>query len=64
MANEFSFSTFPSSKLEALAFLYLKNQDISQLSPEELLEKYNETYEKLREHNKTLRASKRQMSTY
>lgn len=62
MDSEFNFSTFPASKLEALAFLYLKNQDISQLSPEELLEKYNETYEKLREHNKVLR--NQQMSMY
>ena len=41
---------FPSDKLEALALLYVENiNNISSLSPESLLKKYNRAYEKLRE---------------
>lgn len=43
---------FPKNKLEALALLYLQNQDLSGISPEELLNKYEETYEKLHEQDK------------
>ena len=40
---------FPSDKLEALALLYVENiNNISSLSPESLLKKYNSAYEKLR----------------
>ena len=42
--------SFPSNKLEALALLYVENlNNISSLSPESLLNKYNIAYEKLRE---------------
>lgn len=41
--------SFPSNKLEALALLYVENiNNISSLSPESLLKKYNSAYEKLR----------------
>ena len=41
--------SFPSDKLEALALLYVENiNNISSLSPESLLKKYNSAYEKLR----------------
>lgn len=39
---------FPSNKFEALAMLYLENQDLSDLSPSELLAKYNEVYEEIK----------------
>ena len=42
--------SFPSNKLEALALLYVENiNNISSLSPESLLKKYNSAYEKIRE---------------
>lgn len=37
-----SADTFPSNRSEALAMLYLKNQDLSSISPEELVHKYLE----------------------
>jgi hypothetical protein len=41
--------TFPSSKFEALTMLYLQNQDLSSFSPEDLVIKYKETYERIRQ---------------
>lgn len=42
--------SFPSDKFEALALLYVENlNNISSLSPESLLKKYNSAYEKIRE---------------
>jgi hypothetical protein len=34
--------------------LYLQQQDLSELSPEELLEEYLKTIEKIKAHNKEL----------
>lgn len=48
-------STFPATKLEALTMLYLENQDLSSLTPEKLLDLYDETYEKISEHCKEKR---------
>lgn len=39
-----------SEQLEALTMLFLQNQDLSQLTPEQVLDKYYETYEKLKTH--------------
>lgn len=45
--------TFPRSEVEALAMLYVKSQDLSGVTPAEMLEMYqsarNEIYEKLEE---------------
>ena len=43
---------FPRDEIEALAMLYVKNQDLSDLSPEELFDKYQEAYNKIKAHNK------------
>ena len=41
---------FPSDKFEALALLYVENlKNISAFSPEGLLKKYNNAYDRLRE---------------
>ena len=41
--------SFPSNKLEALAFLHVeKLNNVSSLAPEGLLNEYNEGYERLR----------------
>lgn len=39
---------FPSSKYEALAMLYVQNQDISKMSPEELFKLYQQTVQSIR----------------
>ena len=56
--SDINLSTFPSSKYEALTMLYLQNQDLSGLTPEELLEKYQETYDKIYAHRKEVRRTK------
>lgn len=48
--SDINLSTFPSNRIEALTMLYLQNQDFSDITPEKLLEKYLETYERIREH--------------
>ena len=50
MANEVRLSTFPSDKYEALALLYIQQQDLSKLSPEEIYDKYVETKDKIRKY--------------
>ena len=57
-----AFHTFPKDKFDALTMLYLKNQDVSELSPEELLDKYDETYERIKNYYKEKR--KNQKSTF
>lgn len=50
MSNEkITLETFPSSRIEALTMLYLQNQDLSSITPEELVTKYNETYAKIKQ---------------
>ena len=50
--NDIDLSTFPSNKFEALTMLYLRNQDLTGFTPEELRDKYYEVYSKIRNHNK------------
>ena len=48
-ANEIKL--FPADKYEALTMLYLQNQDLSGLSPEELLDKYNDAHNRIKKGN-------------
>ena len=47
MPQESKQPCFPSNKYEALAMLYLQNQNLSGFTPEELAGKYQEAYEKI-----------------
>lgn len=47
MSRDLNIPLFPATKLEALAMLYLQNQDLYNISPEELLIKYNDVYKEL-----------------
>ena len=49
--NDSKISTFPRDKHEALAMLYLQSQDLSNVTPEELLDKYEDAYQKIRQRN-------------
>ncbi|MGV3085073.1 hypothetical protein [Enterococcus dispar] len=53
MSNETNLNTFPSTKAEALTMLYLQNQDLSDITPEELAKKYSEVFSEIREALKT-----------
>lgn len=57
--SEVKLDAFPSSEAEALAMLYVQNQDLTDLSPEEIYDKYYEAYQKIREHRKAKRESNR-----
>lgn len=46
--DEIKLNTFPSNEIEALAMLYVQNQDLSGLSPEALLDMYQTAYDKIR----------------
>lgn len=49
---------FPNNRFEALAMLYLENQDLSDLSPSELFAKYNEVYAEIKEAHRKARYNK------
>lgn len=51
--------TFPDNEYEALAMLYVQHQDLSGLSPEQLLDMYQEAYDKIRAYEKETRAERR-----
>lgn len=51
-------NTFPHSKVEALTMLYLQNQDLSNVTPEELLTLYSETYQKIFEADNARKGEK------
>ncbi len=46
---------FPATKLEALAMLYVQSQDISALTPEQLLDTYNDAYDKIQKYSRDQR---------
>lgn len=48
-------STFPDSATEALAMLYVQNQDLSGVTPESLLDMYQEAYERIKAYRKEKR---------
>ncbi len=43
--NELKF--YPSNKAEALAYLYMEKQDLTDKTPEEVVEMYNVVYDKM-----------------
>jgi len=48
MSEQITLRSFPSNELEALAMLYVQNQDLSGLTPEQLLDEYQKAYDKIR----------------
>ena len=41
------FKVYPSNKAEALAYLYMQKQDLTDKTPEEVVEMYNVVYDKM-----------------
>lgn len=62
MADQFH--TFPATRIDALAMLYLEKQEISNLSPEELLDKYDEVHSALKRHNQEKRSTDHEYKIY
>lgn len=52
MADNTQFETFPANKFEALAMLYMQHQNLSGLSPEQVLDKYQDAYSRIRDHER------------
>lgn len=52
MAENTQLETFPANKLEALAMLYMQHQNLSGLTPEQVLDKYQDAYAKMRNHER------------
>ena len=52
MADNTHLEAFPANKFEALAMLYLQHQNLSGLSPEQLLDRYQDVYAKMRDHER------------
>lgn len=42
--NDVTLETFPCNRNEALAMLYVQRQDLSKLTPQELLDMYEDAY--------------------
>ena len=50
MSDSVILKAFPENKSEALTMLYLQSQDLSGLTPSELLLKYEEVYEEINKY--------------
>lgn len=46
--SDVQLDTFPSTKVEALTMLYLQNQDLSNISPDELAKKYQRVHKEIK----------------
>ncbi|MBO6309862.1 MAG: hypothetical protein J6N70_13735 [Oribacterium sp.] len=55
-----TFRSYPSSKSEALALIWLEQQDLSGLSPEDILAKFDETEERIRKATKNQKPRNKQ----
>lgn len=53
--SDTSLHTFPKNKYDALTMLYLEKQDLSNLTPEEYLDKYDEVYKKISDYYRSQR---------
>jgi hypothetical protein len=51
--------SFPPGKRSALTMLYLQNQDLSGLTPSQLLDKYDDVYDEINNHYKEKRQQKK-----
>lgn len=52
MAENTHLETFPTNKFEALAMLYMQHQNLSGLTPEQVLDKYQDAYARIRDHER------------
>lgn len=48
-------SNFPETKAEALALLYVQSQDLSKVTPESLLDMYQDAYQRIKAYSKEKR---------
>lgn len=58
MSDSVSLSSFPANKTEALTMLYLQSQALSELTPEQLTDKYSEAYDRIKKRFSEIRSAK------
>lgn len=58
------FQAFPATEVEALAMLYLQNQDLSNVTPEGLLDMYYEACQRIKGHRRENSNQKHQIVSY
>ena len=54
MAND-TYRSFPETETEALAMLYVQHQDLTGITPEGLLDMYQDAYQKITERRREKR---------
>lgn len=59
MPNEVNLSTFPETEYEALALLYVQNQDLSDATPEEIYNLYFDAKQKMKAQGRERRKNQR-----
>ena len=59
MSDNLNLQTFPSDECKALAMLYVQNQDLTGLTPEQLLDMYHYAYDKIRIRRKLTYSERR-----
>ncbi len=52
MSDEVRLSTFPETEYEALALLYVQNQDLNGLTPEQVFDLYFDARKKIRDYGR------------
>ena len=55
---------FPADKYEALALLYIQQQDISGLTPKELVAKYDDVLKEMRKPDSEMKPRPTQQNSY
>ena len=58
------FKTFPKNKIEALTMLWLESQDLSEMSPEDVLRKFNDAEKRIRQCERDENKSNHQRVNY
>ena len=56
MPDKVELSTFPASRFQALAMLWLKNQDLSNKTPAEISNMYDMAYNEIRKAKKEIKS--------
>lgn len=59
-SEKVSLSTFPLDRRDALTILYMQNQDLSDKTPEEIADMYDEAWDRISKEFNAIRESKKE----
>lgn len=54
MLEDYTVSVFPANECQALALLYVKSQDLTGKTPEEIADAYTDAYQRIVKRNKQI----------